>query len=66
MAFKPGHKRFLPKETVKEQPRFDFDGDVAKFTDRQMEAVRHLDRVFEIPPRSPVKFLLYGGALGGG
>lgn len=50
----------------KEQPRFDFDVDLAKFTDRQMEAVRHLDGQFENPPREAVKFLLYGGALGGG
>ncbi len=48
------------------QPKFDFDADLAKFTDRQSEAVRHLDRVFCNPPRDPIKFLLYGGALGGG
>ena len=48
------------------RPMFDFDADVAKFTERQKEAVTHLDGVFEIPPRVPVKFLLYGGALGGG
>ncbi len=59
-------KRFGTEKVKVEQPRFDFDGDVAKFTDRQMEAVRHLDRIFEQPPRPPVKFLLYGGALGGG
>lgn len=41
------------------QPKFDFDADLAKFTDRQNEAVTHLDR-------GGVKFLLYGGALGGG
>jgi hypothetical protein len=40
-------------------PRFDFDLDLAKFTDRQMEAVRRIDSGL-------VKFLLYGGALGGG
>jgi hypothetical protein len=44
---------------AKERPRFDFDTDMAKFTDRQMEAVRHIDS-------GRIKFLLYGGALGGG
>lgn len=48
------------------KPKFDFDEDLAKFTDRQSEAVRYLDRVFLNPPVTPVKFLLYGGALGGG
>jgi len=37
----------------------DFDMNIAKFTDRQKEALRHLDS-------GKVKFLLYGGALGGG
>ena len=37
----------------------DFDTELAKFTDRQMQAVRHLDS-------GQIKFLLYGGALGGG
>ena len=37
----------------------DFDKDIAKFSPRQMEAVRHLDSGL-------IKFLLYGGALGGG
>jgi hypothetical protein len=45
-------------------PRFDFDVDLAKFTDRQMEAARHLD--WASYGRPPVKFLLYGGAVGGG
>ncbi len=35
-----------------------FDTDLAKFTPRQIEAVKHLE--------SGIKFLLYGGALGGG
>ncbi len=48
------------------RPKFDFDEDLAKFTDRQSEAVRYLDRVFLNPPGPPIKFLLYGGALGGG
>ena len=47
-------------------PKFDFDIDMAKFTDRQMEAVRQLDRNFQNPCVEPIKFLLYGGALGGG
>ncbi len=44
-----------------------FDEDIAKFTDRQLEAVHLLDRQF-IPDCSlpVIKFLLYGGALGGG
>jgi len=37
----------------------DFDLDLAKFSPRQMEAVRLLDS-------GKIKFLLYGGALGGG
>lgn len=37
----------------------DFDRDIAKFTDRQLEAVKHLDSGL-------IKYLLYGGALGGG
>lgn len=45
-------------------PTFNFDVDLAKFTDRQMEAARHLD--WASYGRPPVKFLLYGGALGGG
>jgi len=53
-------------KTLEKQKKLDFDSDVAKFTDRQMQAVKYLDRVFENPPRDPIKFLLYGGALGGG
>lgn len=37
----------------------DFDTDLANFTKRQMEAISHLDT-------GKIKFLLYGGALGGG
>lgn len=50
-----------------ERPQLDFDRDIAKFTDRQMEAARYLDRQF-VPacPEAVIKFLLYGGALGGG
>ena len=44
---------------IVERPKVEFDRDVAKFTDRQMEAVRALDS-------GEVKYLLYGGALGGG
>lgn len=36
-----------------------FNAEIAKFTPRQMEAVRHLCS-------GTIKFLLYGGALGGG
>lgn len=36
-----------------------FDRDIARFTPRQMEAVRQMDS-------GAIKFLLYGGALGGG
>lgn len=39
--------------------RLDFDTEVAKFTPRQIEAIEHLDS-------GDIKFLLYGGALGGG
>jgi phage terminase large subunit len=57
------------KESVRKANtlRFDFDVDLAKFTDRQMEAVKLLDRQFIEGCKDPViKFLLYGGALGGG
>jgi hypothetical protein len=68
MPFKRGHKMLpLKKDLVKEQPKLDFDRDVAKFTERQMEAVAYLDRQFIPNCVDPViKFLLYGGALGGG
>ena len=46
-------------KTLKKAPEYNFDTDVAKFTERQMEAVRALDS-------GVVKYLLYGGALGGG
>src|SRR5574343_367589 len=39
--------------------KVDFETDLAKFTPRQMEAIDHLDS-------GQTKFLLYGGALGGG
>ncbi|HBJ74608.1 MAG TPA: hypothetical protein DDY86_03605 [Syntrophaceae bacterium] len=39
--------------------KVDFNLDIAKFTPRQMEAIDHLDS-------GMIKFLLYGGALGGG
>lgn len=44
---------------VKKAPEYNFDVDVAKFTERQMSAVRMLDS-------GEIKYLLYGGALGGG
>ncbi len=48
-------------------PRFDFDADLAKFTERQLQAVYLLDRNFTPGCTLPfIKFLLYGGALGGG
>ncbi len=37
----------------------DFDSTIAKFTPRQMEAIKVLDS-------GKIKYLLYGGALGGG
>ena len=49
----------MRKQEVIKRPEFDFDTDVAKFTERQLEAVTHIDS-------GNVKFLLYGGALGGG
>jgi hypothetical protein len=48
-----------PTQESKLQPRFDFDVDLAKFTERQTEAVTCLDS-------GRTKFLLYGGCLGGG
>jgi hypothetical protein len=44
---------------VAERARFDFDTQLAKFTPRQMAVVRILDRGL-------AKFILYGGAMGGG
>lgn len=46
-----------PKETT--VARRNFDTEIAKFTPRQMDAIRLLDS-------GKVKFLLYGGAMGGG
>ena len=43
----------------KKQRSLDFDKDIAKFTPRQMEACAAIDSGL-------YKFLLYGGALGGG
>lgn len=43
---------------MKNEPRLDFDRDIAKFTPRQMEVCRALDE--------GAKYILYGGALGGG
>ena len=43
---------------AKEIPKLNFDTDLAKFTPRQMEVCRALDALY--------KFILYGGALGGG
>ena len=40
----------------KQKQEFKFNRDLAKFTDRQMEAVALLDT-------GEIKFLLYGGAL---
>jgi len=50
-------KQFGAAAPVEKGP--DFDTEIAKFTARQMEAVRALDS-------GATKFLLYGGALGGG
>jgi hypothetical protein len=44
---------------VQKQQEMNFDTDIAKFTERQMEAIKHLDT-------GKIKYLLYGGALGGG
>lgn len=43
----------------KEQPRLDFDKDIAKFTERQLEVCGILDGKLG-------KYILYGGCLGGG
>jgi hypothetical protein len=56
MAFKPKRSVRIEPEV---QPKLNFDVDVAKFTDRQMEAITALDG-------GKTKYLLYGGALGGG
>ena len=46
-------------KTNNEIQRLHFDRDIAGFESRQMEAIRQIDSGF-------IKFLLYGGALGGG
>ncbi|MFA5150665.1 MAG: Terminase-like family protein [Candidatus Omnitrophota bacterium] len=51
--------RMSSRPRVETRPEFNFDVDVAKFTERQMEAVHALDSGL-------YKYLLYGGALGGG
>lgn len=48
--------RALPQQ---ERQKYDFDRDLAKFTDRQLEACAALDS-------GNAKYMLYGGALGGG
>lgn len=53
-----GHK-IRAKGEIRERPEFQFDRDVAKFTERQIEAAHALDSGL-------IKYLLYGGALGGG
>jgi hypothetical protein len=59
-------KRFGTEKVKIERPTLDFDHGIANFTERQMEAAAHLDKVFFPEQSPPVKFLLYGGALGGG
>jgi len=44
---------------AKEQPKLDFDKDIAKFTERQMEVCAIIDQKIG-------KYILYGGCLGGG
>jgi len=50
-------KQLKEREEVREELNFDLD--IAKFTERQLSALDHLDSGL-------IKFLLYGGALGGG
>ena len=52
---------------LEKQKKLDFATEIAKFTDRQTEAMNLIDRQF-IPncPLPIIKFLLYGGCLGGG
>ena len=57
----------MKKQEINKRPELDFDNDIAKFTERQLEAVEYLDRQFLPGNTLPLKkFLLYGGALGGG
>jgi hypothetical protein len=51
--------RMSSRPKIETRPEFNFDVDVAKFTDRQLSAVQALDSGL-------YKYLLYGGALGGG
>jgi hypothetical protein len=54
-----GISKIIPLIPPPETEGPDFDTEIAKFTDRQVEALRLLDSGL-------IKFLLYGGALGGG
>lgn len=47
------------KDMTEKSKKPDFDSEIAHFTPRQMSAIKELDS-------GKVKFLLYGGALGGG
>ena len=54
---------------LEKQKKLYFATDIAKFTDRQIEAMNLILRQFWPDPGCPfpiIKFLLYGGALGGG
>jgi phage terminase large subunit len=46
------------------RPTLDFDKDVAKFTERQMEVCRVTD--LQLQTHEGGKYILYGGCLGGG
>jgi len=57
------------KQLEKQGKKLYFAMDIAKFTDRQIEAMNLILRQFWPDPGCPfpiIKFLLYGGALGGG
>ena len=49
----------ISKYAKREQEELDFDRDIAKFSPRQLDAIAALDS-------GSVKYLLYGGAVGGG
>jgi phage terminase large subunit len=58
MARKSVTDRLIANQ-AKERQSLDFDRDIAKFTERQMEACGSIDS-------GRYKYILYGGALGGG
>ena len=58
------HPRLKIEADAEVMERKDFDTEIAKFTPRQMMAVKALGKGLD--GKTPAKFVLYGGARGGG